>query len=206
MVSRPPSGIASRALTARLRMAFSSWLGSTATFQSPPRQHGLDRDGLADGPAQQFRHALHQPVDVDRLDLLRMLAREREQPLHQRGGALGGLARGIEQALRCAGCRRRCGASAMSILPRMTVSMLLKSCAMPPDSRPTASIFCAWRSACSVDSRRLTSCCRRSVRRSAMMPRLTQRQRRRNAEDQMAAPSSMHPGAHDRRRLLDADA
>ena len=62
---------------------------------------------------------------------------------------------------------------AMSMLPRMTVSMLLKSCAMPPDSRPTASIFCAWRSACSVASRRLTSCCSRSVRRSAMKPRLT---------------------------------
>ena len=62
-------------------------------------EHGLDGDGLADRPAQQFRHALHQPVDVDRLDLLRMLAGEREQALHQRGGALGGLARRIEQAL-----------------------------------------------------------------------------------------------------------
>ena len=28
----------------------------------------------------------------------------------------------------------------------MTVSRLLKSCAMPPARRPTASIFCAWRS------------------------------------------------------------
>ena len=63
-------------------------------------EHGLDGDGLADRPAQQFRHALHQAVDVDRLDLQRMLAREREQPLHQRGGALGGLARRIERALR----------------------------------------------------------------------------------------------------------
>ena len=33
-----------------------------------------------------------QPVDVDRLHLERMLAREGEQPLHQRRGALGGLA------------------------------------------------------------------------------------------------------------------
>ncbi len=36
MVSRPPSGIASRALTARLRMAFSSWFGSIAAFHRPP--------------------------------------------------------------------------------------------------------------------------------------------------------------------------
>ena len=47
----------------------------------------------------QFRHALHQPIDIDRFDLLRMLAGEREQALHQCGGALGGLARRIEQAL-----------------------------------------------------------------------------------------------------------
>ena len=30
-----------------------------------------------------------------------------------------------------------------------TVSRLLKSCATPPVSWPTASIFCAWRSSCS---------------------------------------------------------
>ena len=37
--------------------------------------------------------------------------------------------------------------------PRMAVSRLLKSCAMPPARRPTASIFCAccsWRSICSA--------------------------------------------------------
>jgi hypothetical protein len=34
-------------------------------------------------------------------------------------------------------------ASACSALPRMTVNMLLKSCATPPASRPTDSSFCA---------------------------------------------------------------
>ncbi len=58
----------------------------------PAGEHGLDRHRLADRAVEQFRHALHQPVDVDRSDLERMLAREREQALHQDGGALGGLA------------------------------------------------------------------------------------------------------------------
>ena len=40
-----------------------------------------------------------------------------------------------------------CGSrSCSAVLPRMTVRMLLKSCATPAASRPTASIFCAWRS------------------------------------------------------------
>ena len=33
-----------------------------------------------------------------------------------------------------------------SVMPMMTVRMLLKSCATPPVSWPTASIFCDWRS------------------------------------------------------------
>ena len=44
----------------------------------------------------------------------------------------------------------------------MPVSRLLKSCAMPPVSWPTASIFCAWRSAssaaCSSAVRSSTRC------------------------------------------------
>ena len=34
-------------------------------------------------------------------------------------------------------------------VPRMAVSRLLKSCATPPASCPTASIFCAWRNCAS---------------------------------------------------------
>ena len=37
-----------------------------------------------------------------------------------------------------------------SIEPMMAVSMLLKSCAIPPVSWPIASIFCEWRSASSA--------------------------------------------------------
>ena len=89
------------------------------------------------------------------------------------------------------------------MLPRITVSMLLKSCAMPPESRPTASIFCAWRSACSVDSRRLTSCCSRSVRRSAMTPRPTARSVAGRPKIRWLAMVE-HPGADDG-GLFDAD-
>ncbi len=46
--------------------------------------------------------------------------------------------------------------------PRMTVSRLLKSCATPPVSWPTASIFCDWRSRSSALRR--ASCCASSSR------------------------------------------
>ena len=48
--------------------------------------------------------------------------------------------------------RRR---SARSMPPTTTASMLLKSCAMPPVSWPTASIFWTWRSWASAASRSL---------------------------------------------------
>ena len=46
--------------------------------------------------------------------------------------------------------------------PMMTISRLLKSCAMPPARRPTASIFCDWRS-CSSSPCRSSSARRRSL-------------------------------------------
>ena len=45
----------------------------------------------------------------------------------------------------------------ISVMPMMTVRMLLKSCATPPVSWPTASIFCAWRSWLSSMMRSLMS-------------------------------------------------
>ena len=39
----------------------------------------------------------------------------------------------------------------------MAVSRLLKSCATPPASRPTASIFCDWSSFCSLSSRAVSA-------------------------------------------------
>ena len=45
--------------------------------------------------------------------------------------------------------------------PMMLVSRLLKSCAMPPVSCPTTSIFCAWRKRAS-DARRACAAAARS--------------------------------------------
>ena len=61
----------------------------------------------------------------------------------------------------------------------MAVSRLLKSCAMPPVSRPTASIFCDWRSASSVASRRAISS--RSIRFAAASRRVRRSARRQSA-------------------------
>ena len=73
-------------------MVFSSWFGSIAAFHKPPASTVSIVTVSPMVPPEQVRHVLHQPVDVDRLHLERMLAREGEQALHQRRGALGGLA------------------------------------------------------------------------------------------------------------------
>ena len=63
------------------------------------RGHGLDLDVLAQGRMQQIRHVGDHLVGVERLRRQRLLAREREQPLGQRGGALAGDGGGIEKTL-----------------------------------------------------------------------------------------------------------
>ena len=162
--------MASRALTARLMIAFSSWFGSTAIFHRPP----------ASTVSMVTVSPMVRRSSSDMLCTSRLMSTAltscgcwRENVSSRctsvaarseawRAESSRRLSRGLSPPMRCI---------AMSMLPRMTVSMLLKSWAMPPDSRPTASIFCAWRSACSVDSRRTISCCRRRVRRSAIRPR-----------------------------------
>ena len=161
MVRRPPSGMASRALMHRLSSAFSSWLGSTsvgpqAAARRRPRRSIVGPDRAAD----QVLHAGDQPVDVGRLGIERLAAREGQQPVGQRRRALG---RALARP-RCSGRVVESGPARMRVcsssrLPLMPVSRLLKSCAMPPVSWPTASIFCDWRSA--------SSACLRS----AMLPR-----------------------------------
>ena len=116
--------------------------------EGPPQaagQHGLDRDRFAERAPQQVGHAGDDAVGVDDLRRQRLLAREGEQP----GGEVGG-------ARRAASVAASTNLS-MSVSPRdslrwirfmalmMIASMLLKSCAMPPVSWPTASIFCIWR-------------------------------------------------------------
>ena len=147
MVMRPPSGMASRALRQRFSSAFSSCAGVDLGGHRPPAPTTSTRR-RADRAADQVLHAGDQPVDVGRLGIERLAPGEGEQPLRQRGRALGG-------ALRCADVAfdaRRAGPwrvrlSSSSRLPLIPASRLLKSCAMPPVSWPTASIFCACRRA-----------------------------------------------------------
>ena len=83
-------------------------------------------------------------------------------------------------ALRMASvCRARVGeflASSRinSPWPPMTINKLLKSCATPPASRPTASIFCAWRSCSSSTRRSVTSRCVPQMR-SSLPPSMMRR-------------------------------
>ena len=71
------------------------------------------------------------------------------------------VARSAALAISCAGPRSGDSVPACSSrnseYPEITISRLLKSCAMPPASRPTASIFWAWRNCCSRMWRSVTS-------------------------------------------------
>ena len=64
----------------------------------PAGQHGLERDRLAQGAAQQFGRVGDQPVGVERAGVERLLAREGEQAVGQDGGALRALQGKIARA------------------------------------------------------------------------------------------------------------
>ena len=111
---------------------------------------------LAERAAQQIEHARDQPVHVEAYRLERLAAGEGEQPLRELRRALRALRGSVERLLSAfARARRPAPGLARSAswrlmvsrLPTMMVSRLLKSCATPPVSWPTASIFCACRTA-----------------------------------------------------------
>ena len=117
----------------------------------PAGQHGFERHRFAERAAQEIAGAGDELVGVDDLRLERLLAREGEQPAGQGGGALRALQRHLLGARHARRPRPTAADSGscrpiMSRPPSTTVSRLLKSCATPPVSWPTASIFCAWRS------------------------------------------------------------
>ena len=60
MVSGPPSGIASRALTQRLRIASSSWLGSASAGGRSGSRRRCTFDGRPDRAGDQIAHAAEQ--------------------------------------------------------------------------------------------------------------------------------------------------
>ena len=154
MVMRPPSGMASRALMQRFRSAFSSWLGSTSVGQSPAAPTTLDRDRRAHGAPDQLLHAGDQRGS-------RRWAWDPASGGARRpaGGGSGPRPAGPRPGPPpCSARRRRAGPARMRVaissrLPEMPASRLLKSCARPPVSWPTASIFWLWRSASSAWAR-----------------------------------------------------
>ena len=95
----PPSGIASRALIARLRIASSSWL---ASIRAGGRPCGNIEPQLHTRPERAFEqidHAFDQRAQIDRHRAQILLAGEGQQPLGQRGAAFGALDGAVDQPL-----------------------------------------------------------------------------------------------------------
>ncbi len=84
-------------------MPISSWLGSAWIAPQAAGQHGLDHDLLAQGAAQQIRHAGDEAARIDRLGIERRAAREGEQALGERGRALGAERGMLERAREAVG-------------------------------------------------------------------------------------------------------
>ncbi len=144
MVSTPPPGMASRALTARLSRAFSSWAGSTWThIGSPAASVSIctvsPTAWRISGRKSSIRPSMSTETGLS--CWRREKARSWRVRLRPRSAA-------CRTAFSCRCCRGSFSSlrASMSMLPRITVSRLLKSCATPPVSWPTASIFWAWAS------------------------------------------------------------
>ena len=89
------------------------------------------------------------PLRSSTLGCKHLLAAEGQQLARQVGGALGRPSRSPGRSAQCRVVGLEALQQASRNSRRSPISRLLKSCAMPPASRPTASIFWAWRSCCS---------------------------------------------------------
>ena len=86
--SAPPSGIASRALTARLVNTCRSWLGSALTGNDPALGVERDADRGRQRALEQLDRLLHQAGQIQRLQRRRRLPAEVEDLPHQGGRPL----------------------------------------------------------------------------------------------------------------------
>ncbi len=93
----PPSGMASRAFTARLSSAISSWLASAQYRAEHQRKARLDADRGAERALQQVGHAAHEVGHIDRVVLELLAAGEGKHALGQRRAALRALHGVVEQ-------------------------------------------------------------------------------------------------------------
>ena len=141
MISLPPSGMASRALRARLRIAVASWLGSTIAGHASSSNTNSISTCSPSVRCSSFAVSMISvltSVSFGSSGCLRANASRcwvRSAPREAASSIIRVMA---------ASCGSPLTASArISIVPVMTVRMLLKSCAMPPVSWPTASIFSA---------------------------------------------------------------
>ncbi len=147
IVSRPPPGIASRAFTTRLSTTCSICAGSASTRPTPgatvvtsSTSSPISRCSIGSRSATTTSSARTRVCST----CLRLKARSWRVRVAARSPT-----RLISSTSLRTGssARRRC--SSRSLRPEMTGNRLLKSWAMPPASRPTASIFCDCRSSAS---------------------------------------------------------
>ena len=89
IASVPPSGIASRALTARLTSTCSSCARSASTGSRPGPDRDAQRDALAQRAVEQALEVAQQAADVEHLGLDHLAAAEHEQLARERRGAVG---------------------------------------------------------------------------------------------------------------------
>ena len=137
----PPVCIASRALTTRFITTCSIWPRSDAMGGRPAASSTFSSIIRAEQPRQHLLHVADDGADLQRLRLEHLLAAESEELARETRGAI---ARGKNVLERLARGSPGGTSSSMKLaLPPIVVSRLLKSCAMPPASRPSASILCA---------------------------------------------------------------
>ena len=89
MVSLPPVGMASRALTARFMRTCSTWPGSALTGPRLRLSDGDQLDVLADEPAEHLLRVGDDVVEVEHPRRQHLLAAEGQQLPRQRGRPLG---------------------------------------------------------------------------------------------------------------------
>ena len=104
--------MASRALTVRLRIASSSWLGSISAAGRSGSHAQLHFDRRPDRARNEIAHSGQQVADIDRLGPQRLAASEAEQSLEQGLGTIGRLEGIGEQPRRARiAIRRICAAA-----------------------------------------------------------------------------------------------
>ena len=161
MSRRPPAGIASRALTARLMSTCSIWVRSARTPSS------LRANRVTSSMSAPMTRLSSPRVDSTTSLRSRVVGISILRRLKDSSWSTSAAPRVAACSISARSARiassSGCSSSNSAVYPPIAVSRLLKSCAMPPASRPTASIFCDWSSS--------FSSCRRSVMSRLLMTR-----------------------------------